>query len=63
MIRTVIGSLADADFARRFAEPLFRLRYEVFHERLHWDVRCDGGLETDDYDDLWTRYLRGDLTP
>jgi acyl homoserine lactone synthase len=57
MIHTVIGSLADANFARRYAEPLFRLRYEVFHERLHWEVRCHDGLETDDYDDLWTQYV------
>lgn len=57
MIRTLIGTLADADFARRCAEPLFRLRYRVFHERLHWDVRCQGDMETDEYDDLWTRYV------
>jgi acyl homoserine lactone synthase len=57
MIRTVIGSLADGEFARRYAEPLFRLRYQVFHERLHWDVQCHDEMETDDYDDLWTQYL------
>jgi acyl homoserine lactone synthase len=57
MIRTVIGSLADSDFVRRCAEPLFRLRYRVFHERLHWDVQCHDEMETDEYDDLWTRYV------
>ena len=57
MVRTVIGSLADSDFARRYAEPLFRLRYQVFHERLHWDVQCHDEMETDEYDDLWTRYV------
>lgn len=57
MVRTVIGTLADSDFAARYAEPLFRLRYEVFHERLHWDVRCHDHMETDEYDDLWTRYV------
>jgi N-acyl-L-homoserine lactone synthetase len=57
MVRTVIGSLADSDFATRYAEPLFRLRYQVFHERLQWDVRCHDEMETDDYDDLWTRYV------
>lgn len=32
---------------------MFRLRYEVFHERLGWDVRTtDDGLEIDDYDAL-----------
>lgn len=57
MIRTVIGSLADATFASRYAEPLFRLRYRVFYERLHWDVRCRDEMETDEYDDTWTRYV------
>src|SRR5689334_20947189 len=57
MIHTVIGSLADASFARNYAEPLFRLRYRVFHERLHWDVHCHDEMETDEYDDLWTRYV------
>jgi acyl homoserine lactone synthase len=57
MVRTVIGTLADTRFAVRYAEPLFRLRYEVFHERLHWDVRCRDQMETDEYDDLWTRYV------
>lgn len=57
MIRTRIGTLADPDFARRCAEPLFRLRYRVFHERLHWDVRCRDDMETDEYDDERTVYV------
>lgn len=57
MIRTVIGTLGDAGFARRYAEPLFRLRYRVFYERLHWDVQCQGGRETDAYDDERTVYV------
>jgi len=57
MIRTVIGTLADADFAKRYADPLFNLRYRVFHERLHWDVRCRDGKETDEYDDIRTVYV------
>lgn len=57
MVRTVIGTLADPAFARRYAEPLFRLRYQVFYERLHWDVRCDGGREVDVYDDERTVYV------
>lgn len=57
MIRTVIGTLADPDFSRRYAEPLFRLRYRVFYERLHWDVRCQDEMETDEYDDARTVYV------
>jgi acyl homoserine lactone synthase len=57
MIRTVIGTLADAGFARRYADPLFNLRYRVFHERLHWDVRCHDEKEIDEYDDQRTVYV------
>ena len=57
MIRTVIGRLTDADFAKRYADPLFNLRYRVFHERLHWDVRCQDERETDEYDDARTVYV------
>lgn len=57
MVRTVIGTLADGAFARRYAEPLFRLRYRVFYERLRWDVRCADGRETDAYDDDRTVYV------
>lgn len=57
MVQTRIGTLADADFARRYAEPLFRLRYRVFYERLHWEVRCHGDREIDAYDDPRTVYV------
>lgn len=33
-------------------EAMFRLRYEVFHEKLGWDVQASNGLERDHYDDL-----------
>lgn len=57
MVQTRIGTLADPDFANRYAEQLFRLRYRVFHERLHWDVQCRDEMETDEYDDLRTVYV------
>lgn len=57
MIRTKIGTLADAEFTSRYAEPLFRLRYRVFYERLHWDVQCHDEKETDRYDDPQTVYV------
>ena len=31
-------------------DPIFRLRHEVFKERLGWDVRSVGGRERDDFD-------------
>jgi acyl homoserine lactone synthase len=57
MVQTRIGTLADPEFASRYAEPLFRLRYRVFHERLHWDVQCHDEMETDQYDDPRTVYV------
>ena len=33
------------------AEGLYRLRYQVFHERLAWDVKVSEGLEVDEFDD------------
>lgn len=57
MVHAVIGTLADSSFTARYAEPYFRLRYRVFHERLHWQVQCHEGLETDVYDDAHTVYI------
>lgn len=33
-------------------DAMFRLRYEVFHEKLGWEVKTQNGLERDEYDDL-----------
>src|SRR5688500_16738290 len=57
MVHTVIGTLADRAFATRYAEPFFRLRYRVFHQRLRWDVPCHDEQETDVYDDTHTGYV------
>ena len=57
MHHTVIGSLSDARFATRYAEPFFRLRYEAFYKRLQWDVQCQGEREIDRYDDPHTVYV------
>ena len=38
-------------------ESMFRLRHEVFKERLNWDVGSDAGKERDDFDDLEPVYL------
>ena len=57
MHHTAIGTLSDPDFAARYAEPFFRLRYEAFYKRLNWDVKCDGEREIDCYDDAHTVYV------
>ncbi len=43
-------------------EAMFRLRYRVFKERLHWDVETQDGMERDRFDGLNPVYLlyRGD---
>jgi N-acyl-L-homoserine lactone synthetase len=56
MHRTLIGTLADRAFAP-YADAFFRLRYEAFHKRLHWDVQCRDGREVDRYDDADTVYV------
>jgi acyl homoserine lactone synthase len=53
----VSGQLGDLRFAQRYAEPMFRLRYQVFHERLGWQVNAEGGLETDEFDDADSHYV------
>lgn len=57
MYRVVSGGLTDRRFAEQYLEAMFRLRYRVFHERLGWDVKTCDGLEFDEYDDAYSRYL------
>jgi len=38
-------------------DGMFRLRDEVFHKRLGWDVLSQGGLERDKFDDMDPVYL------
>lgn len=38
-------------------DGMFRLRHEVFKERLNWDVGSQSGRERDDFDDLEPVYL------
>ena len=57
MSQIVTGTLRDADFRSQYAAPMFEMRYRVFHGRLRWDVKCDGTVERDEFDDLHTLYL------
>lgn len=36
---------------------MHRLRYQVFHERLGWEVTVSGGMEIDEFDALGPTYL------
>jgi acyl homoserine lactone synthase len=55
--RVVRGALGDSAFASTYSERMYRLRYEVFHERLRWDVTTLDGLEYDRFDDNDSVYM------
>lgn len=40
-------------------DQMYRLRYEIFHERLNWEVRVELGREMDEFDDRDTTYVVG----
>jgi len=56
MTGIINGTLADPNFAARCADPMYRLRYRVFCERLGWDVKVADGRESDEFDDAHNVY-------
>lgn len=40
----------DGSLNRQIATEMYRLRHEVFHDRLGWDVTSDHGMEHDEFD-------------
>ena len=36
---------------------MFKLRHQIFKDRLRWDVPSDGGLERDQFDELNPTYV------
>lgn len=57
MTRITRGALHDERFSARYTEPMYRLRYQVFHERLGWDVQVRDGQESDRFDDPDSVYM------
>lgn len=57
MINVVSGTLHERHFVQQFADPMYRLRYKVFHERLGWHVSVNGNKEVDEFDDEDSVYL------
>lgn len=57
MTQIVCGALHDRRFAERYSEPMYRLRCQVFHERLRWDVKVENGMERDQFDDADSVYM------
>lgn len=57
MIQVVRGALHDPHFCEQYSEAMYRLRYKVFHERLRWDVKTQGDMEVDQFDDADSTYV------
>lgn len=57
MTQIVCGALHDRHFSERYAEQMYRLRHQVFHQRLGWDVKSENGLEQDQFDDVDSVYM------
>ena len=55
MILLINGS--EMDRYPRIMSGVFRLRAEIFHSRLGWDVTVKDGLETDQFDEINPLYL------
>lgn len=53
----VRGGLHDPWFMSTYAEAMHRLRYQVFHQRLGWDVTVCDGLERDRFDNDHAVYM------
>ena len=52
MGRIVLHTAANREVDAATLRDMFRLRYEVFKERLQWDIVCPNGLDCDDFDAL-----------
>ncbi len=48
----IVNTFAPEETALTDLEAMFRLRYEVFHEKLGWEVQVTNGMERDHFDDL-----------
>ncbi len=57
MLASIIEMPETGNDASRRLEGMFRLRHEVFRERLDWEVGCQGGRERDMFDDLDPVYI------
>lgn len=60
MYKFYFGTLSGRDaLPSELLESMFRMRYEVFHERLNWEVKVALGQERDEYDDPHSVYVLG----
>ncbi|SDD82756.1 acyl-homoserine-lactone synthase [Aquimonas voraii] len=57
MIEISIARAGEGALSAGLLDSMFRLRAEVFHQRLGWDVRVEQGREHDWFDLVGPRYL------
>lgn len=62
MGQITLAQHGDGSMNRQAAMGMYRLRHEVFHDRLGWDVTSDNGMEHDEFDEANPVYVlaRGD---
>lgn len=52
MSNIVIAQENNSSISAGFFTDIFKLRHEIFLERLQWDIETHDGLERDNFDDL-----------
>lgn len=57
MIEIITGRAGEGALQAALVESMYRLRAEVFHQRLGWDVRVEQGREYDWFDLIGPRYV------
>ena len=62
MGQIMLAQHGDGSLDHQTAVGMYRLRHEVFHDRLGWDVTSDNGMEYDEFDRANPVYVlvRGD---
>lgn len=57
MEHIMLAQHGDSSLNRQAVIGMYRLRHQVFHDRLGWDVNSDNGMEHDEFDDANTVYV------
>ncbi|CAH1387807.1 acyl-homoserine-lactone synthase [Candidatus Nitrotoga sp. M5] len=57
MRQIMLAQHGDGALDNQTALGMYRLRHEVFHDRLGWDVNSDNGMEHDEFDEANPVYV------
>jgi acyl homoserine lactone synthase len=57
MASIIIGRAGEHGLGAPLLDSMYRLRSEIFHDRLDWDVRVENGREHDWFDLIGPHYL------